>query len=146
LPTGKWPSCWGLYESKHLIPLSDMRQLYRLPLRPAPDSIAYLLFIKPGSGLAMPGMQNRSRTTGSILHLRQTENRGVMTKPPANLITTDLAPGPDQTGEIMYVPHPNHPGCGNTALFDEQLVLFRLGLLPLRCKSCGELLTDREGA
>lgn len=58
----------------------------------------------------------------------------------------DLAAGPDQTVETMYVPHAHHPGCRYTVLSDEQLVLFNLGLLPLRCKSCGELLTDREGA
>jgi hypothetical protein len=54
--------------------------------------------------------------------------------------------GTDKTSMTMYVPHAHHPGCGLTVVRGDQLRLYALGLLPLRCKSCGELMTDREGA
>ena len=64
----------------------------------------------------------------------------------ARLTGVDPAPGPDITLQTMFIPHPGRPGCGYTAIFDTDIRLFRLGVLPVCCKSCGELLTDREGA
>ena len=58
----------------------------------------------------------------------------------------DMAPGPDKNGQTMFIPHVGHPGCGYTLIFDGQITLHRLGLLPVRCKSCGELITDMGGA
>jgi len=59
----------------------------------------------------------------------------------------DLAAGgSEKAGMTMYLPHAGRPGCGYTVIIDEQVALHRLGLLPVRCKSCRELLTDCEGA
>ena len=63
------------------------------------------------------------------------------------VIGVDMARSKDETARTMYVPHPGRPGCGYTLVLDEQIDLFRLGLLPLRCKSCKEIITEvREGA
>jgi hypothetical protein len=56
------------------------------------------------------------------------------------------APDSEKNGMTMYLPHVGRPGCGYTVLIDEQVELHRLGLLPVRCKSCHELLTDCEAA
>jgi hypothetical protein len=66
-----------------------------------------------------------------------------MTIPHSMITGRDLAAGDDQTGQVLFLPHAHHPGCGFTILMDEQIALHRLGLLPVRCKSCGELMTDR---
>ena len=48
---------------------------------------------------------------------------------------------------VMYVPHAGRPACGNTMIDGGQVNLFRLGLLPLQCKTCREnLLPFREDA
>ena len=67
--------------------------------------------------------------------------------PGENLISGfDLAkPGSEDTGTTMFLPHIGRPGCGYTVIIDEQVMLHRLGLFPVRCKSCHELLTDCEG-
>jgi hypothetical protein len=63
------------------------------------------------------------------------------------VIGVDMAGGRDETLRTMYLPHPGRPGCGYTLVLDEQVDLFRLGLLPLRCKSCREMITEvKEGA
>ena len=52
----------------------------------------------------------------------------------------------DAGAGVMYISHSDHPGCGYTLLMDEEIVLYRLGIFPVQCKSCGELMTDKEGA
>ena len=61
-------------------------------------------------------------------------------------IFIDPFSGPDQTTRALYLPHDGRPGCGYTLLVDEEIALYRLGIMPVRCKSCGELLTDCEAA
>ena len=61
-------------------------------------------------------------------------------------IFIDPSSGPDQTTRALYLPHAGRPGCGYTLLMDEEITLYGLGLMPVRCKSCLELMTDCEGA
>jgi hypothetical protein len=49
----------------------------------------------------------------------------------------------DETALTAFIPHVGHPGCGYTVISDEEITLYRLGLFPVRCKSCLELMTDR---
>jgi hypothetical protein len=49
------------------------------------------------------------------------------------------------TEQPMLLRHPGRPGCGYTAVFKKYIPLYRLGILPVRCKSCGELITGKEG-
>jgi hypothetical protein len=46
----------------------------------------------------------------------------------------------------MFIPHEGHRNCAYTVLLDDQIKLYRLGLLPLRCRTCGDLFRDMEGA
>jgi hypothetical protein len=57
-----------------------------------------------------------------------------------------IDPSSDQTARTLYLPHEGYPGCGYTLLMDEEIDLYRLGILPVQCKSCCELMTDMEGA
>ena len=56
----------------------------------------------------------------------------------------DPASGPDKTARTMFLPHLGRPGCGYTLLMDKEIDLYRLGLFPLRCKSCQELMPPME--
>ena len=44
----------------------------------------------------------------------------------------------------IFLPHEGHPGCGYTQLKGGQVTLHRLGLLPMRCKSCLEMLAPAD--
>jgi hypothetical protein len=56
----------------------------------------------------------------------------------------DPASSPDKTVRTMFLPHAGHPGCGYTLLMDEEIDLYRIGLFPVRCKSCREMMPPAE--
>lgn len=71
-----------------------------------------------------------------------------MTRPsnPAARVGIDPASGPDKTGTTLFLPHEGRRNCAYTVLLDDQIKLYRLGLLPVRCRTCGDLFRDVEGA